>query len=125
MSSDTVWELSREGQRSADWGPRSVGRDGQSRVAADWWRRIQKASTSGRVFDGGDCDWLMQNYVSYRTEQQEESRVRKADVCAGVDASGCRLEAVSHRAASGRLVGVWPAGRAPPYEAADWPEIIT
>lgn len=51
--------------------------------------------------------------------------MRKAAVCAGVEASGRRLEAVSHRAASRRLAGVWPAGRAPPYEAADWPEIIT
>lgn len=54
-----------------------------------------------RVFDGKGYDWLMQNYVSYLTEQQEESGVLKADVCAGVETSGRRLEAVCHRAACG------------------------
>lgn len=80
-------------------------------------------STSGRVFGGGNYDWLMR--VTWEVvERTRKTGVSYAEVCASAEASRRRLAAVSHgrRAAAGG--GVARRARAP-CPAAGWPAHIT
>lgn len=91
-------ELSREGRWSADWGASSAGRyRPRRRMLLIGGAGARGGGTSGRVFDGGDYDWLMR--VTWDiVGRTRKSGVSYAAVCASVEAAARRLETVSHGA---------------------------